>query len=140
MAELDRRSFIAAIGATLGTAAVGLGETAEGPSPKADMSPNDLEESTDIFSVDFRYAPGDWQSVFCFPDDPPKGVVARSGELRYGHPGTYAKELQYFRETVQFSLGGMNVPRVLDQSLEAPGLPIVHTRIEQAQAFMELTT
>jgi hypothetical protein len=140
MSKFDRRSFIAGLGVALGTAVVGLGETAQDSSLTSNASTIDLQARPATISVDHRYAPGDWQSTFCFPDDPYKGLVGRSGELRYGHPGTSKKGLDYFRETVHFQLGGMDVPRVVNQSLEAPGLPVIHTRIEQAQAFMDLTT
>ena len=34
-------------------------------------------------AVDFRYAPPEWQSAICLPDDPQKSLVDRSGELLY---------------------------------------------------------
>jgi len=35
--------------------------------------------------VDFRYAPPEWQTAICLPDDPHKSLVDRSGELLYHH-------------------------------------------------------
>ncbi len=118
---------------------MGLGETDQGSPLTSKTSTPDRQARPATISVDQRYAPGDWQSIFCFPDDPYKGVIGRSGELRYGHLGT-SHNLYEFQEIVRFELGGMNVPRMVDQSLEAPDLPIVHTRSEQAQVVMELTT
>ncbi len=34
-------------------------------------------------TVDFRYAPPEWQTAICLPDDPDKSLVDRSGELLY---------------------------------------------------------
>ena len=34
-------------------------------------------------SVDFRYAPPDWQAAICLPDDPCKSLVSKGGELLY---------------------------------------------------------
>ena len=60
MAKFDRRKFIAGMGLPLGSAAVGLGETARHSSP----SGIDSMALPAFTSVDFRYAPGDWQTVF----------------------------------------------------------------------------
>jgi hypothetical protein len=140
MAKVDRRTFIAGMGVALGMAKAGFGETAQDSPLASHSSALDSQARPAIISVDHRYSPGDWQSTFCFPADPYKGLIGRSGELRYGHPGNSTQGPDYFRETVHFRLSGMNSPRVVSQSLEAPELPIIHTRIEQAQAFMELTT
>ena len=42
-------------------------------------------------SVDFRYAPPEWQTAICLPDDPHKTLVDRSGELLY-HYGQGGRE------------------------------------------------
>ena len=139
MAKFDRRKFIAGMGLTLGSATVGLGETTLNSSTSVPSGIDSIELPA-FTSVDFRYAPGDWQTVFCFPDDPCKSVVGRCGELCYGHPGNYTQELEYFRDRVYFQLAGMGVPRLVNQSLEAPGVPIIHTRLDQGRAIMELTT
>src|SRR5580700_1948995 len=36
--------------------------------------------------VDFRFAPQDFQSTICFPDDPAKTVIGKYGDLRYDFP------------------------------------------------------
>ncbi len=41
--------------------------------------------------VDFRYAPPEWQTAICLPDDPCKTLVDRSGELLY-HYGQGGRE------------------------------------------------
>lgn len=139
MAKVDRRTFIAGMGVALGMAEAGFGESTQDSPLASNSSALDSQARPAIISVDHRYSPGDWQSTFCFPADPYKGLIGRSGELRYGHPGNSTEGADYFRETVHFRLSGMSSPRVVSQSLEAPELPIIHTRIEQAQAFMELT-
>ena len=42
-------------------------------------------------TVDFRYAPPEWQTAICLPDEPHKSLVDRSGELLY-HYGKGANE------------------------------------------------
>ena len=127
--KIDRRAFFGYI-ATAGGAAAGAGQSPgqTGPLP----------------AIDFRYSPLSWQTAFCFPDDPFKSLVGERGDLRYGHPGIPAKGRvkpnDYFPILVEFSLLGMEPDVVGRQQLEAPALPIVHTRIDRPEAFMELTT
>jgi hypothetical protein len=98
------------------------------------------EETTSTpLACDFRYSPLSWQTAYCFPDDHYKSLIGERGELRYGHPGQGAG-IAYFPEVVEFSLLGMEANEVHGQRLEAPGIPIVHTRIERPDAFLELTT
>ena len=89
-------------------------------------------------AIDFRYAPLSWQTAYCFPDDHHKSLIGERGELRYGHPGQ-GKGIAYFPEVVEFSLLGMERDKVAQQ-LEAPGVPIILTRLERPEAFLELTT
>lgn len=42
-------------------------------------------------TVDFRYAPPEWQTAICLPDDPHKSLVDRTGELLY-HYGQGGRE------------------------------------------------
>jgi hypothetical protein len=79
-------------------------------------------------AIDFRYAPLSGQTAFCFPDDHAKSLVGERGELRYANL------------TVEFSLLGMEPDVVTQQRLEAPEVPIVHTRIERPEAWLDLTT
>ena len=78
--------------------------------------------------IDFRYAPLSGQTAFCFPDDHYKSLVGERGDLRYAHAD------------VEFSLRGMEADRIVDQRLESPAVPIVHTRIERPEAWLDLTT
>ena len=79
-------------------------------------------------AIDFRYAPLSSQTAFCFPDDHQKSLVGQRGELRYA------------RCTVEFSVLGMEADRVAWQRLEDPAIPIVHTRVDRPEAWIELTT
>jgi hypothetical protein len=47
--------------------------------------------ASDGSEVDFRYAPPEWQTAICLPDDPQKTLVDRSGELLY-HYGQGGRE------------------------------------------------
>ena len=88
-------------------------------------------------TVDFRYAPKAWQSTICFPDDHSKSLVGEKGDLRYGFDRR--KRITHFPQVVQFSLRGMETDQVGQQWLEDPGIPIIHTRIDRPEAFLELT-
>ncbi|MCC6858277.1 MAG: hypothetical protein IT158_06945 [Bryobacterales bacterium] len=90
-------------------------------------------------AIDFRYSPLSWQTAYCFPDDRHKSLVGERGDLRYGHPGP-GRGIDYFPLTVEFALSGMETGHVARQQLEAPGVPIVYTRIDHTEAFFELTT
>ena len=35
--------------------------------------------------VDFRYSPPEWQAAICFPDDPQKTLVDKTGDLLYNY-------------------------------------------------------
>ncbi|MBI3666638.1 MAG: hypothetical protein HY236_10525, partial [Acidobacteria bacterium] len=132
MKRMNRRSFFKGTGLVLGAAAA---ETAR-PGLAASGAPQAQIPGT---PVDFRYAPLSWQTAFCFPDDPHKSLAGERGELRYGHPGQ-GKGADYFPTVVEFSLRGMETNQVVRQELEAPAVPIIHTRIDRAEAFLELTT
>ena len=115
---MKRRTFFSTLGAAAapGLLSAGAGESA----------------------IDFRYAPLEWQTAFCFPDDRHKSLVGHTGELLYGH--TRGRAADYFPLVVGFSLRGMEADVLTRQQLEAPGIPIVHTRIERPEAFLELVT
>ncbi|MGA2329809.1 MAG: hypothetical protein ABSH05_26460 [Bryobacteraceae bacterium] len=88
-------------------------------------------------AVDFRHAPQVGQASFCFPDDPHKSLVGEKGDLRYGFDSR--RGILHFPCVVEFSLRGGETDRVVAQRLESPGVPIIHTRIDRPQAFLELT-
>src|ERR1039458_2972549 len=117
MAPWNRRQFLARSGAGLGTAL-------------AAASPAVGQSATPI---DFRYAPLSGQTAFCFPDDPFKSLVGERGELRYG----FARGR--FETVIAFSVTGVEPDVVARQELESPAVPIVHTRIDRAEAFLHLT-
>src|ERR1039457_1025665 len=116
MASWNRRQFLARSGVGLG-AGLAAAPTAAGQS---------------AIPIDFRYAPLSGQTAFCFPDDPSKSLVGGRGELRYGFaPGRFAT-------VVGFSVTGVEPDVVARQELESPSVPIVHTRIDRAEAFLYL--
>jgi hypothetical protein len=128
--NMDRRQFMGS-----GVPAVVLGMTQSGRPVEAAAAHHEAQTPV----VDFRFAPLSGQAAFCFPDDPHKSLVGGCGELRCGHPGP-GKPIEYFPLIVEFSLRGMEPDRVAGQSLEAPGVPIVHTRIDRPEVFLELIT
>ena len=150
MSGSSRRKFLRSLSLGLGTAGVAGG--APGLIGARSLAQIEFEGGIDIeknlgaegskpalTAVDFRQSPLSWQTAYCFPDDPYKSLIGERGELRYGHPGQSAG-LAYFPQVVEFSLLGMEPNEVRGQELEAPGIPIVHTRIDRPEAFLELTT
>ena len=87
--------------------------------------------------IDFRYAPLAWQTAICLPDDPHKSLVGERGQLLYGHPGR-GRPIDYFPVIVEFSVAGMEADRVVRQRLEDPAVPIVHTRLERPELFVDV--
>jgi hypothetical protein len=142
MSETTRRKFLHDVGVSLGTAAVagaapGLARPAA--AAPADAAPGAVESQSPATAIDFRYSPLSYQTAFCFPDDHQKSLVGERGELRLGHPGP-SGPIDYFPQVVRFSFQGMEESQVGAQQMEAPGVPIVHTRLDRPEAFMHLTT
>jgi hypothetical protein len=88
-------------------------------------------------AIDFRYAPVLQQTAFCFPDDPYKSLVRRNGELLYGYK---RDEVAYFPLRINFGLDGMREAEVISNALESPGVPIVRTVLQWAEAIITLLT
>ncbi len=44
----------------------------------------------DAWTLDHRYAPPDWQTAICLPDDWQKTLVGKDGALLYDYPGRFA--------------------------------------------------
>lgn len=119
---MDRRNFLKTAGSAVAA-----------PQVLAAGSP------AEAAAIDFRYAPLNSQTAYCFPDDHAKSLVGDRGELRYGHsPRT--RPLYYFTEVVEFGLLGMESNKLVSQRLESPGTPIVHTRFERPEAYLDLIT
>src|SRR5271157_494098 len=144
MSETTRRKFLRDVSVGIGTAAMA------GPSPiladASSLTANEVEGKTPnaeslspSTAIDFRYSPLAFQTAYCYPDDPHKSLIGERGELRCGHPGQ-GGGIAYFPEVVEFSLAGMEDNHVGWQRLEAPGVPIVHTRLDRAVAFLHITT
>ena len=89
--------------------------------------------------IDFRYAPKRCQHTFCFPEDPYKGVVGERGDLRYGRPVGGNQDGYFPGTAIEFSLSGMGPDLGVRQWIEGPGVPIIHTQIERAEAYLDLT-
>jgi hypothetical protein len=77
------------------------------------------------WTVDFRYAPPVWQTSICLPDDWQKTLAGQDGSLLYDYPGRYSG----FATRITF--GTAEQSQVLQQWLQAPAVPIVHT-VKQA--------
>ena len=144
MRESTRRKFLHDVGVGIGTAAVAgsspiLARASSAATQEAEgKTPSAASESPSI-AIDFRYSPLSWQTAYCFPDDHLKSVIGERGELRYGHSDQVGENAN-FPEVVRFSLEGMEADQVGWQRLEAPGVPIIHTRLDRPAAFLHITT
>jgi len=141
MSKPNRRQFLSGLGISAGAAALStdaalLARTA-GPAT-ASESPGTVPSHAEPPAIDFRYAPHYWQTAFCFPNDPNKSLIGERGELRYGY--TKGSGIYCFSETVAFSLLGCEPDVVTSQEVESPAVPVIHTRIDREQAFLEIIT
>lgn len=74
--------------------------------------------------VDFCYAPPEWQTAICLPDDQDKSLLDKSGELLY-HYKNYNYAREEFRTRVGVEVVGGAVWQ--KQKLQSPRIPIVKT-------------
>ncbi len=136
----NRREFLGAVGLGVTGLGVGVSGLAQLATTRSELEQTaEPPTQSQPAAIDFRYAPPCWQTAYCFPDDPYKSLIGERGELRYGNPGR-GKGINYFPLIVEFSLAGTEGDRVGRQQLEAPSVPIVHTRIDRPEALLELTT
>ena len=140
MKTIDRRNFLGGVlasGATLAAATLSAADTPTGQQPKPHPAAKTALNG-DMEAIDFRYSPREYQTAFCFPDDPHKSLVSQSGQLLYGYDnrgGVY-----YFPLKIGFALRGMMTPNVLSQKLESPSIPILRTTLEYPTVSVVLTT
>jgi hypothetical protein len=143
MKRFDRRTFLA--GSTAAGLMAGLDLTAVAREASAQEIKRPMEPvrqvgsgQPDTSAVDFRFAPADFQSTICFPDDPDKTVLGKRGDLRYDFPADLSASIEQFGTIVEFTLAGMGQDAWQEQRMESAGVPIVHTRLERAGARIEL--
>jgi len=75
----------------------------------------------DAFILDHRFAPPQWQTAICLPDDWQKTLVAKDGGLLYDYPGRFAG----FATKITFSVPGD--VKWLKQELASARVPVVRT-------------
>lgn len=144
MSQITRRNFLLNVGAGLGAAGMAGSLLVSAEPETTPASASEVEDPRAAVQnlatpIDFRYAPLSSQLTYCFPDDHHKSLIGEHGDLRYGHPGLGWGN-DYFPEVVEFTLEGMDANEVRWQQLDRPGVPIVRTRIDRPEAFLELTT
>jgi hypothetical protein len=141
MKSLDRRDFLSGIlasGASLAAAsALPRNEAAADTESQPAAPQNHKGAQAHESAIDFRYSPIEYQTAFCFPDDPHKSLVNQAGQLLYGYDGPAG--INYFPLKVGFALRGMMTPKVIGQNLESPTIPIVRTTLAYPQVSVELT-
>ncbi len=139
MPSINRRDFLGGVlatGATLATSSLTAAE-AQSPATPPPAHPK-ADPHFASSAIDFRYAPLQSQTAFCFPDDPFKSLVNQAGQLLYGYDS--AASVSYFPLKIGFALNGMQTPKVLGQQLENPSMPIVRTALEYPGISVLLTT
>ena len=75
-------------------------------------------------SVDFAYMPPEWQTAICFPDDPYKSIVDKSGDLLY-HYKRIRGGTDGFETRISIRIADNVVWK--KQELHSPRVPIVRT-------------
>ena len=134
MTPLNRRDFLGGALAT-GTALAASSLPAAEPAAQPPSAPS--ARSAPSSAIDFRYSPVEYQTAFCFPDDPHKSLVNQAGHLLYGYNSSAG--IYYFPLKIGFALNGMMAPKLLGQRLESPSIPIVHTSLAYPGLSVELT-
>ncbi len=89
----------------------------------ADAAVAGAENGQDGLLVDFRYAPPQWQSAICLPDDPHKSVVDKSGDLLYHY--RKVKGPDFFATRIAVKVADDLLWQ--KQQLYSPRVPIVRT-------------
>lgn len=140
MEKKNRRTFLKELGLGSGLIALG-GKLADafprlyfpGEQPQLTMQKKKVE----IEAIDYRYAPSSWQSTYCFPDDPYKSLVGRTGELLYGHPGLGA-DIDAFAHRVFVGVKNATKGSYIEQKLEDPAIPVITTKLELPDCQVQL--
>jgi hypothetical protein len=139
MKPIDRRMFLT--GGTVAGVLTGLDLTKalRATEPQAPASDESAAHEAEDTEIDFRFAPADFQSTICFPDDPDKTVIGKRGDLRYDFPADIFAGISQFGTIVEFTAAGMGLDKWLEQqTMEEPGIPIVHTRFDRVAVSVEL--
>ncbi|MBA4313331.1 MAG: hypothetical protein C0417_11955 [Chlorobiaceae bacterium] len=138
-----RREFLTKLGVTVGAVTLGKNIMEALPLPSDEFQKEGIIRPQAApkldETVDFRYSPKDWQSTFCFPDDPSKNLVGKLGDLRYGHPGIGNDE-KIFPQRISFGLQGKEPLQYIDQKLESPAIPIITTKLDGGDVIVETIT
>ena len=87
--------------------------------------------------IDFRYAPGSWQSQTCFPYDATKSLINEAGELLYGMEAGVA-DPQDVLHRVKVVLAEQGTGTLVKQRFESPQIPIVTTTYDYRDVICTL--
>jgi hypothetical protein len=138
MKPIDRRSFLAGGAAAALLTSVDMPAATGSNGPAQESARRDEPQSNFNATVDFRFAPEDFQSTICFPDDPVKTVVGKHGDFRYDFPADQFAAINQFGTIVEFTLSGMQRDTWIEQKMESSSIPILHTVIDRPTARIEL--
>ena len=145
MSESTRRKFLHDVSVGIGTAAVAgsspiLASASSPATQEAEGKTSSAESESPSTAIDFRYSPLSWQTAYCYPGRSSQEPDWRARRVALRPPGPRSEGSLTFRKWWRFSLEGMEDNQVGWQRLEAPGVPIIHTRLDRPEAFLHITT
>ena len=139
MNKKSRRKFLTDLGIALSAVTIGRKIVRALPEGGNDKGKRVVKNALSKEGIDFRYAPRNWQSTYCFPDDPHKSLVGKHGELLYGHAGI-GSEFNLFPHVVSVGLRDFPPGEYVEQRLEAPGIAIITTKLSWPDISAVLTS
>ena len=143
MKQKTRRQFLTDLGLSMGALTLVRGVlTAGSGDPGDDKKKGGATTGNPSLgkeALEFRYAPKNWQSTFCFPDDPHKSIVGKNNELFYGYTGT-EKGTDLFTYLVLFGMSGTEKGDFIVQSFPDPEVPVIATTCEWKDLKVDFST
>lgn len=139
MQNKNRRKFLRELGLTVGALAVGTEVMFGFPPFQKQIKPfTRTRPAPKGAPVDYRYAPEEWQSAFCFPNDPFKSLVSKQGDILYGHAGPSGAP-GAFAQIVSFGFRDREPGVYASQKLESAGVPVVTTALDWKDVAVTMT-
>ena len=86
------------------------------------IMPDESKMKKDLYGLDFKYKPIDWQTAICLPDDWQKSLVGKNGAMLYDH---YSHSPD-FATKMKISLSP-GKEKWIEQKLESAKVPVVST-------------
>ena len=145
MSESTRRKFLHDVGVGLGTAAVAgtspiLTHASIAATPEAEIAAAGVDPQSALDGHRLPLLAALLADGLLLPGRSSQEPDWRARRAALRPPGPGRRDRLTFPEVVKFSLEGMEANQVGWQRLEAPGIPIIHTRLDRPEAFLHITT